>query len=88
MSTRHTNPASTPAQPFPLGGQYTSTTRRDEPTGSFVSSARSDLNLVGSYVSPSVPRTSLGRYVRAQLGRLATHTSTIRTHTGSIVLGR
>ncbi|MBD8729048.1 hypothetical protein F1C15_08085 [Frigoribacterium sp. NBH87] len=87
MSTNHTRTAA-PAQPFPLGGQYTSTARRDEPVGSYVSSTRGAERLVGSYVSPSVPRTSLGRYVRAQFGRLATHTSTIRTQTGSIVLGR
>jgi hypothetical protein len=88
MSTSTTNHASTPAQPFPLGGQYTSTARRDEPVGRYVSSARGAERLIGSYVSPSVARTSLGRYVRAQFGRLATHTSTIRTQTGSIVLGR
>jgi hypothetical protein len=86
--TRTSTPASTPAQPFPLGGRYVSTTRRDEPVGSYVSAAHRDAETIGAYVSPSVQRTSLGRYVRAQLSALSTRTSTIRTQTGSIVLGR
>jgi hypothetical protein len=86
--TRTSTPASTPAQPFPLGGRYVSTTRRDERVGSYVSAAHRDAETIGAYVSPSVQRTSLGRYVRAQLSALSTRTSTIRTQTGSIVLGR
>ena len=80
--------STTPAQPFPLGGRYVSTTRRDEPIGSYVSTAHRDTVTIGAYVSPSVQRTSLGRYVRAQFSALSTRTSTVRTHTGSIVLGR
>jgi hypothetical protein len=34
--------STTPAQPFPLGGRYVSTTRRDEPIGSYVSTAHRD----------------------------------------------
>ena len=85
MSTSSTRTA--PAQPFPLGGQFTSTARRDATVGSYVSSAARDMTTIGAYVTPSVQRTSLGRYVRAQLDRFATRTTTIRTHTGAVVLG-